>query len=57
MKIFRKISISINDSVYETDALGSHSLVLDYGEYNYTVSKVGYEEDSGSVSPVKDTTL
>ena len=53
----QNVLISINDSVYETDALGSHALVLDYGEYNYTLSKVDYEEDSGSVSLAKDTTL
>ena len=51
------VLISINDTVYETDVLGSHSLTMDYGDYNFGLSKDGYDADSGSVSLTKDTTL
>ncbi len=51
------VLISINDSIYETDALGSHSLVLDYGDYDFILSKDNYFVDSGSVSLSMDTTL
>lgn len=51
------VLISINDAVYETDVLGSYTLVLDYGAYDYTLSKDAYEGESGTVSLSKDTTL
>lgn len=51
------VLISVNDSEYETDALGSLSLILDYGDYNYTLSKENYDGASGSVPLSKDTTL
>ena len=51
------VLISINDSIYETDALGNHSLVLDYGDYVYAINKEAYVGDSGSLFLSKDTTL
>ncbi len=56
-EVMPSVLISINDSVYETDALGSHSLVLDYGDYVYALNKEAYVGDSGSLSLLKDTTL
>ena len=36
------VSVAINDTVYVTDNLGVLSLVLDYGEYAYTINKEDY---------------
>lgn len=49
------ISISINDTIVETNSQGEYSSEFDYGEYAYTVSKEGYQEASGTIMLEKDT--
>ena len=48
-------SILINDSLYETDVQGGLNLVLDYGEYDYRVTKEGYDGDSATLFLSKDS--
>lgn len=51
------VQLSINNQTYTTNAQGEISLKLYEGEYGYTVSKAGYDEDSGAISVSKDTSL
>jgi len=41
--------VLIDDSLYTTDSQGRLVLILDYGAHEYTVSKDGYDGDSGSL--------
>ncbi|MDX2432220.1 MAG: putative glycoside hydrolase, partial [Bacteroides sp.] len=50
-------SVAINDSVYITDAQGSLSLDMDYGDYAYTLIKAGYESINQSIALSKDTLI
>lgn len=49
------VTITINDEVYETDALGKLSLDLEGGEYAYVLSKPGYLMLKQSIIIEKDT--
>jgi hypothetical protein len=51
------VSIAINDSVYEADAQGIVALTILPGEYSYTISKDGYDEEAGFITLSQDTTL
>jgi len=56
-KEISNVIVAINDRLYKTDAQGTLSIMLDYGDYYYTVSKEGYEEKVGAVFVSKDSTL
>ena len=48
-------SVAVNDSLYTTDAQGELTLVLDYGEYDYKVTKDGYDSDSSTIFLSQDS--
>ena len=49
------VLVAINDSLYTTDAQGEIVLVLDYGEYDYKVTKEGYDADSATLFLSQDS--
>jgi len=51
----QEASVAINDSLYITDEQGELTLVLDYGEYDYKVTKDGYDGDSATLFLSQDS--
>jgi hypothetical protein len=50
-------SLAVEDSVYETNAQGQCTLILEYGTHGYTLTKDGYDQYAGSLSVSADTTI
>ena len=56
-EVLSGVSLKINDSVYETDADGSISLMLEIGKYSFILGKEGYISLNKTISIETNTTI